>query len=508
MSALMRMAEETPPERDRYVDFLRGFSISVVVLGHWLIAVVTWKDGQIEGVNALEVISGLWLATWVLQVMPLFFFVGGFSNLRTWDAAKKRGAQYADFLNSRIVRMMRPTIVFLGIGLVVTTILDALNVADNVVFPASRLITRPLWFLGVYMIVVALAPLMISLHHRWAWRVPVALAAVALVIDILRFGADISAFGFVNYAVVWLLAHQLGFLYADGTLTRLRVWVVAAGGLAALVVIVNIGTYPGSMVGLSTDEFSNMDPPTIAMVALMVWQIGAVMVLRGPVSRWLARPRNWAGVIYVNSVIMTMFLWHLTAMLFGIGILFPLGFPQPDAGTAQWWLLRPVWVALLLVLLTVFVVGFGRFEQRGLRSSRETLQSNPTSSRLAAALGGTLVILGVLGFAMGGLHQLFSTEGTELIIFNLNPLQNVLHLALGGFLLAASVRSDETIRNASSLGAVVLAVLVVVGLAMADGGLTNYLAANTADNLLHIVALSITGAVAFSLRRQPEKHPI
>ena len=33
---LMRMAEATPPDRDRYVDFLRGFSIVVVVLGHWL----------------------------------------------------------------------------------------------------------------------------------------------------------------------------------------------------------------------------------------------------------------------------------------------------------------------------------------------------------------------------------------------------------------------------------------------------------------------------------------
>jgi heme/copper-type cytochrome/quinol oxidase subunit 4 len=262
------------------------------------------------------------------------------------------------------------------------------------------------------------------------------------------------------------------------------------------------------MVGLSTDDFSNMDPPTIAIVALMVWQIGAAMVLRYPVSRWLARARNWAGVIYVNSVIMTMFLWHLTAMLFGIGILFPLGFPQPEAGTAQWWVLRPVWVALLLVLLAIFIVGFGRFEQRGLRPSRETVESNRMSSRLAAALGGALVILGVLGFAMGGLHQLFSIEGTELIIFNLNPLQNVLHLALGGLFLGASIRSDETIRIASFLGAVVLAVLVVVGLAMADGGLTNYLAANTADNVLHLVALSITGAVAFSLRRQPEKRPV
>ena len=152
---LLRMARETPSDRDRYVDFLRGFSILVVVFGHWLIAVVTWEGGQVAGTNALEEIRGLWLATWVLQVMPLFFFVGGFSNLRSWRAAVRRGGGYSLFLHGRLARMMRPTVVFLGIGLVVTVTLDALNVADNVVFPASELITRPLWFLGVYMIAVS-----------------------------------------------------------------------------------------------------------------------------------------------------------------------------------------------------------------------------------------------------------------------------------------------------------------------------------------------------------------
>ena len=199
-------------------------------------------------------------------------------------------------------------------------------------------------------------------------------------VDILRFGADLGAVGYVNYPVVWLLAHQIGFLYADGTLTRRVSAILAVGGIATMVALVNLGPYPGSMVGLSTDEFSNMDPPTLAILALIVWQIGLAMLLRDRVTRWLAGVRAWAGVIFVNSVIMTMFLWHLTAMLLGIGILFPIGFPQPDVGTTSWWLLRPVWIGVLLVLLAGFVALFGRFEQRAC-SSTDPPRSPPRPRR-------------------------------------------------------------------------------------------------------------------------------
>jgi len=484
--SLLRLARQTPPDRDRYVDFLRGFSILVVVLGHWLIAVVAWQGGEITGTNALEEVRGLWLATWVLQVMPLFFFVGGFSNLRSWRASVRKGGGYPAFLHGRLVRMMRPTVVFLGIGLVVTVTLDALNVADNVVFPASELITRPLWFLGVYMIVVALAPLMIGLHERFGVWAVVGLAVIAIAVDVLRFGADMGAVGYLNYPVVWLLAHQMGFLYADGTLHRRVAAILTVGGIATMIALVNLGPYPGSMVGLSTDEFSNMDPPTLAILALILWQIGLAMLARPIITRWLTGLKVWAGVIFVNSVIMTMFLWHLTAMLLGIGILFPLGFPQPDAGTSTWWLLRPVWILVLMVLLSGFVALFGKFEQRGIirRSLSPPVVPRPAAV-VSAALGAAFLVIGVLGFAMGGMHQLFAVEGTELIVFELNPFHNVLHLLLGGLFLAISIRPAATIRIGASVGATALMTLTVVGSLMEGGEIVNRLAANPADNLFH-----------------------
>jgi hypothetical protein len=495
------LAARTPADRDRYVDFLRAFSISVVVLGHWLIAVVVWKGGSVEGSNALESVRGLWGATWLLQVMPLFFFVGGFSNLRSYRAVRRRGAGYAAFLHGRLVRMMRPTALFLGIGSVITITLDALNVADNVVFPASELITRPLWFLGVYMIVVALAPLMVALHERLGWQAVALLAGIAIVVDIVRFGFDITAVGYVNYPVVWLLAHQWGFLYAEGKLSPPVARWMAAGGLAAMIGLVALGPYPGSMVGLSTDEFSNMDPPTVVIMALTVWQIGLAMVLRRPISAWLAKTRPWAGVIFANSVIMTMFLWHLTAMLLGIGILYPLGFPQPDAGTAQWWALRAVWIGVLLLLLAVFVLAFGRFERKGFGFADPPPPGpDRPGAVVAVAVAVALLVLGVLGFAMGGMHQLFSTTGTELIIFRLNPFQSILHLVLGGVLLWGAVRPQHDLFFAAATGAIALLLLFVVGLVMVGDAPMNRLAVNTAGNVFHGVAALALAVAAFAGR--------
>ena len=52
------LAGATPTSRDRYVDLLRAFSILVVVLGHWLMAIVYLKDGRLDGASALDVVPG------------------------------------------------------------------------------------------------------------------------------------------------------------------------------------------------------------------------------------------------------------------------------------------------------------------------------------------------------------------------------------------------------------------------------------------------------------------
>ena len=67
--------------------------------------------------------------------------------------------------------------------------------------------------------------------------------------------------------------------------------------------------------------------------------------------------------IAVNGVIMTLFLWHMTAILLAILLLWPLGFGHQQDSTARWWWERFVWLGVPAVILFGLVAVFGRFER-------------------------------------------------------------------------------------------------------------------------------------------------
>jgi fucose 4-O-acetylase-like acetyltransferase len=378
---LQDLASRTPATRDRYVDFLRAFSICTVVFGHWFIALIWWRNETIGVHNVVGVTSGLWLATWVLQVMPLFFFVGGFSNLKTYEAARRRGEAYREWLWSRGARLLKPTLIFAGVWLAVQIVLHAAG-AGGGLLRVSKLPFGPLWFLFVYLAIVMLTPAMLAVHRKAAVAVVCVMGAGVLLVDGLRFGIGLSGIGWLNLALVWLFAHQLGFFYADGTLVgagpRLHA-AMAAGGLAGLVVLTNIGVYPRSMVGTDVERISNMNPPTLCIVALTLWLVGSAMLLRRPVAMWLNQKRPWTAVIAANSMIMTVFLWHLTAYLLAILLLYPIGLGRPDDGTVSWWIQRPIWIGVPALILGALVALFGRYERPAarLQSARSYKEKSP-----------------------------------------------------------------------------------------------------------------------------------
>jgi uncharacterized membrane protein YcfT len=77
-----RDGAQTPLARDGYVDFLRGFSIVVVVLWHWAFTILQWTPAGPVATSPLGSFSGLWVLTWLFQVLPLFFYVGGYVHLK------------------------------------------------------------------------------------------------------------------------------------------------------------------------------------------------------------------------------------------------------------------------------------------------------------------------------------------------------------------------------------------------------------------------------------------
>src|SRR5215217_5670144 len=115
-STVDALVDATPASRDRYVDFLRGVCIGVVVLWHWVFTVTHWTgSGRLTMPNPIGDVPGLWAATWLLQVMPLFFVVGGVANRAAWTAAGRDGRSASAFVLGRLRRLGRPCAVLVGV---------------------------------------------------------------------------------------------------------------------------------------------------------------------------------------------------------------------------------------------------------------------------------------------------------------------------------------------------------------------------------------------------------
>ncbi len=362
----LAVSAATPPTRDRYVDLIRAISITVVIFGHWLDDALDWDSpGWIS--NLLPTSLPLQSLTWLIQIMPLFFFVGGFSNALSLASTRRRGGGYTDFLQHRLERLLRPLAVFLSVWGLLTVTLRFFWPDSEAAATITLLAWQPLWFLAIYILAIALTPVTLAAHRRFGWLVPLALFGVAVVVDVARFGLGMAFVGFINLLAVWLLAFQLGYFYVDGRLQAIGTWRlvgIALAALAALTALTTWGPYPRSMVGTGAEQaVSNMFPPTLCIAVLTVWLVALAMLVRKPAEALAARPRVWTAVVLVNLYIMTLYLWHTSAWSVTALILHSLSVWTPAVGSVGFWLTRPLWLATLSLVLLGFVRVFGRFEQ-------------------------------------------------------------------------------------------------------------------------------------------------
>lgn len=397
------LVEATPASRDRYVDFLRAASILVVVVGHWTIALIVREDGVIRSTSAIGKSPGLWMATWVCQVMPVFFFVGGYANFVAYRSAKGKGQSVGEFIKGRLRRLLIPFAALLGVWTVVQIVLHLTatggetgpRFGDFVLLrgvrpPGQTIPFGPLWFLAVYVVVVCICPATIWLHERFGRWVPAVMIAGAVLVDVVGFIGGLKGVRYLNAVFVFLLPHQLGHFYGDGSLERVRrstYAVTAAIGLGGLVLMTNpwlwklfgdrrfdwfdgIGHYPRSLLGTDVEKVSNAYPPTVCFMLVGFWLISLVLLARPAMTRWLSKPGPWRLTIAGNAWIMTLFLWHMTAYLLAILLLWPLEFGRQVEPTARWWLERPVWIVVPGVILAGIVALFGRLESGRSRSTR------------------------------------------------------------------------------------------------------------------------------------------
>lgn len=394
----LALAAQTPAERNRYVDFLRAVAILVVVWGHWMMAAPSVRDGRVGLDHALGLATWMQWFTWVFQVMPAFFLVGGYANGTSWESARRQGKRYAEWLQLRISRLIGPMVPLLMVWIGIAIVFQLAGVSAERLRIGSQVALVPIWFLAVYLGVVLLVPLTAAAWRRWGFYTFTALALAALVVDWFGLIQEVAWLRWVNYAFVWIAIHQLGYAWRDERMTGgLRPLLWAFGGLAVAVIAVALWPYPISMVGVPGEELSNTLPPTFALLAFGTLQVGLVLAFERPVRRWLERRRVWAATVLVNANIMTVYLWHSTALVLFIGLLLQLGGPGlgVEPGTSAWWLTRPLWVGALALVLLPLLALFGRFERPAPSAEPAPAWRLVTGSLLMCGGIGVLALLGI-----------------------------------------------------------------------------------------------------------------
>jgi hypothetical protein len=263
-SQARELAERTPETRNRYVDFLRAASISVVVIGHWLMASPFLEGGKLQLGDMLHMAPWTQWLTWAFQVMPLFFIVGGYSNGISWEAARRAGLGYGRWTANRLKRLVGPVVPLLIVWSAIGMIAHRSGVHPQMIKVGSQVALIPTWFLAVYVMVVIAAP-----ATHWAWRrfgmgSFWALVLGAVIVDAVAFAGDLPVLRWLNYAFVWLGVHHLGYLWRDGRIAGpARALLMSAAGLAVLIFLVAGASYPVSMITVPGEPVSNSRPPRL-----------------------------------------------------------------------------------------------------------------------------------------------------------------------------------------------------------------------------------------------------
>jgi hypothetical protein len=126
---------------------------------------------------------------------------------------------------------------------------------------------------------------------------------------------------------------------------------------------------------------------------------------------------------------------------------------------------------------------------------------NSPNRIVATVFGAVYVLVGLLGFAVTGGVGFIATEGGLLLgVFQVNPLHNVAHLAIGAALLVAAFANVTAAKTVNTIVGGAYLLLGIVGFFLA-GTAANVLALNTADHFLHLASAIVLLGVGLGAER-------
>lgn len=332
---------DTPATRDRAIDVIRIVSLLGVVVGHTVMATSIISDDVFIWSNLLTESVVFQALTWVFQIMPLFFFAGVAACVDSWTP----GQSWGNWLMRRCTRLYRPVFYYLAFSISALAILRYF-LPEHVYEPVAGISIQLLWFLGAYVLVLAAVPVLsrITTPGRFAAAVAGTYALIA-VIDAIRINLDVpAALGCLNL-VAWLIPGMLGVAYRRRLLACRAALLLGAAMFAVNLLLMWVGPYELSLVGIETQQLKNMTPPSLLLAGHSIMLCAFAIAAAPAIARWAQRPRVWWLAAIGNSGAMTLYLWHIPLLL-GMHLVFDyLGYPRyPGA---------PGFLALSIVQLAI-----------------------------------------------------------------------------------------------------------------------------------------------------------
>lgn len=400
-----RNLDTATPNRIRQIDLLRAVSIWVVVFGHILMGVVVWQP-ELAITNLLSVLPSLQFLSWILQVMPVFFMAGAAANQISYSSARKKQMTYPIWVFNRFSRLLSPMFWYLVIIILLSVVIGNFLPEDDLrVF--LNLSTQLLWFLGIYLAMTALTPLVDWLKGRSVliWSL---LAAVA-VVDLMRLQGN-TPVGLLNFLAGWIFISVVGARLP--TELEVRVPKISTIGLVlfAEVLLVAFLPYPLSLVGLPGESFSNMAPPSLLLV-LHGYLFYLLWLRFSPrLERFAKRPGIWQFTLFTNLSAMTIYLWHLPIIMSTHLFLNLIGFKfsVSQTSTNRFEILAFYAIELLCfsALVAVLVYGFAQIawplEQMKVSAPKPLNAQHLWLSQNLAVVATATLSLGTLLFSVVG----------------------------------------------------------------------------------------------------------
>ena len=306
-----QVAEQTPADRDRAIDVIRISALLGVVAGHTVMATSTIRDDVFIWDNLLTTSVIFQALTWVLQIMPLFFFAGAAASATSW----KPGISWGGWLMKRCTRLFRPVFWYLAFWAVTLVALQRV-LPVHVYEPIAGISVQLLWFLGAYVLMLAAMPLLhrISTVGHLLVGVVGVYALVAAVDAVRLHDPELALLGYLNMAV-WLIPGMFGVAYRRRLLDGAAALWVGLGMFAVNVGLLVFGPYELSLVGIEGQRLANMTPPSLLLAGHAIMMCAFAIAAAPAINRWARRPRVWWLAAIGNSGAMTLYLWHMPALL-------------------------------------------------------------------------------------------------------------------------------------------------------------------------------------------------